>query len=135
MNHNYFEFADYFFTKLTGTAMGAAFSPTIANIFMSVFFRKFLYTIDEHPLLLTRYIDDIFLIWPKELNLTKFTQALNSITFTTTSSNNSINFLDLTIYKGNSFTNIKILDIKTFQKPNNLYQYLHLTSNHLKNNI
>ena len=43
MNHNYFKFADFIFHQTTGTAMGAAFSPTIhvANIFMSVFFRKF----------------------------------------------------------------------------------------------
>lgn len=136
MNHNYFEFADFTFHQTTGTAMGAAFSPTIANIFMSVFFRRVLNTVYEHPLLLTRYIDDIFLIWPKQLDFTKFTQTLKNfhpnITFTITSSENSIDFLDLTIYKGDSFKKTKILDSKTFQKPNNLYQYLHFTSNHLK---
>ena len=35
VNHNYFEFATLIFQQITGTAMGTAFSPTIANIFMS----------------------------------------------------------------------------------------------------
>lgn len=36
VNYNYFEFSSFIFQHTTGTAMGAAFSPTIANIFMSV---------------------------------------------------------------------------------------------------
>ena len=78
MNHNYFEFADFIFHQTTGTAIGPAFSPTISQHIHVCLLQKVFYTIDKHPLLLTRYIDDIFLIWPKELNLTKFTQAPNS---------------------------------------------------------
>ncbi len=43
--------------------MGAPFSPAIANIFMSVFFRNFLSKQTKHPVFLKRYIDDIFIIW------------------------------------------------------------------------
>ncbi len=90
----------------------------------------------EHPILITRDIDDIFLIWPKKYNLNNFISAINqfhpNIKFTTESSDTSINFLDLTIFKGTQFTNHQLLDIKTFQKPRNLYQYLHFTSNHPK---
>ena len=41
-------------------------------------------------------------------------------------------FLDLTIYKSPGFAFTNILDTKTFQKPHNLYQYLHYTSSHQK---
>lgn len=34
INYNYFTFADLVFQQIDGTAMGAAFSPTIANIFL-----------------------------------------------------------------------------------------------------
>lgn len=101
--------------------MGAAFSPTVANIYMSILLKNFLHTTNPKPLLLKRYIDDIFLIWPPEnQDFTTFVQFLNSyhpnIKFTATSSSTSINFLDLTMYKGQLLTINDLLDIKTFQK-------------------
>ena len=115
-----------------GTAMGAAFSPTIANIFMSVFFRKFLQTQKSKPLVLKRYIDDIFIIWTESLE--KFLSELNkvhpSVHFTQQHCSTSIDFLDITIFKGTGFEYINLLDIKTYQKQNNLYQYLHYSSEH-----
>ena len=44
INHNYFTFGRHIFQQVKGTAMGAAFSPTIANIFMSSVLRSFLHT-------------------------------------------------------------------------------------------
>ena len=58
ITNNFFTFASYVFQQTEGTAMGAAFSPTIANIFMSVFICKFLQTQKTKPLVLKRYIDD-----------------------------------------------------------------------------
>ena len=63
MSCNYFELGPLIFQQVKGTAMGAAFSPTVANIFLSVIFRRFLSKQHLKPLLLKRYIDDIFLIW------------------------------------------------------------------------
>ena len=63
VNNNYFEFASLVFQQIHGMAMGSACSPTVANIYMSVTLRKFLRTQSNKPLLLTRYIDDIFMIW------------------------------------------------------------------------
>ena len=36
INFNYFEFATFIFQQSHGTAMGTAFSPTVANIFIYV---------------------------------------------------------------------------------------------------
>lgn len=115
--------------------MGAAFSPTIANIFMSTIMRDFLKTQRTKPLMITRYIDDIFMIWTDTTdNLKHFLTNLNSfhasLNFTYEFSTTTINFLDLTIYKGSQFYFTNILDTKTFQKQQNLYQYLHFTSTH-----
>ena len=59
MNNNYFTFADFTFQQIQGTAMGAAFSPTVANIYMSTILDRFLKTQKTQPLLLKQYIDDI----------------------------------------------------------------------------
>ena len=135
INYNYFSFAHLFFQQIKGTSMGASFSPTIANIFMSHILRGFLNQQKIKPTILTRYIDDIFLIWPDTLeNLTTFLRDLNSfhpsLHFTFKHSSSTIDFLDLTIYKGDQFHFSNILDTKTFQKPLNLFQYLHFNSEH-----
>lgn len=109
INYNYFEFGIFTFQQTNGTAMGVAFSPTIANIYMSVTLRNFLQTQPHKPQLLKRYIDDITMIWNNtEEELLQFLTALNtfhpSLHFTYTYSYNSIDFLDLTIYKGPNFS-------------------------------
>ena len=78
INYNYFEYGTSTFQQIHGTAMGAAFSPIIANIYMSVTLQKILLTQQKKPLLLKRYIDDVFLIWTdtKEA-LENFLTALN----------------------------------------------------------
>ena len=53
-----------------------------------------------------------------------------NLRFTCTVSKSSVNFLDLTIYKGPDFHQTHRLDLKTFQKPQDLYQYLDFTSAH-----
>ena len=44
-----------------------------------------------------------------------------------------MDFLDQTIYKGPEFHRTLSLDLKTYQKPQNLYQYLEYSSAHPKN--
>ena len=55
VNYDYFEFAGLVFQETHGTAMGAAFSPIIANIFLSVILKQFLESQLHQPLLLVRY--------------------------------------------------------------------------------
>ena len=137
INHNYFDFASLIFQQVKGTAMGAAYSPTVANIYMSVIIRRFLRTQRTKPLLMVRYIDDIFMIWTdSETELKEFLIDINqfnpALKYTHQYSPSTVDFLDLTIYKGPSFLITNILDTKTYQKPHNLYQYLHYSSSHQK---
>ena len=57
----------------------------------------------------------------------------SNLKFTHQQSTSTIDFLDITIYKGPLFPFSNILDVKTFQKQLNLFQYLHFSSNHPKN--
>ena len=102
INYNYFNFAGLTFQQTRGTAMRAAFSPTIANIFLSVTLKKFMQTQHTTPISLARYIDDIFMVWPGDQDLHQFMNALNSfhptLHFTYEYSVLSINYLDVTFY-------------------------------------
>lgn len=129
ISNNFFTFATYVFQQTKGTAMGATFSPTIANIFMSVFIRMFLQTQKTKPLVLKRYIDDIFIVWTKSSEeLAKFLADLNkfhpSIHFTHQHSSTSIDFLDITIFKGTGFDYTNLLDIKSRITSTNIFTTL-----------
>ena len=140
INYNYFEFGTLAYQQVSGTAMGAAFSHTIASIYMSVIMHNFLATQEHKPLLLKRYIDDIIIIWTHNKDLLEnFLTTLNnfhrSLHFTFTYSQISTDFLELTIYKGPHFPYTNILDAKTYQKEQNLYQYLHFDSQHPRSQL
>lgn len=136
MLNNIFEFGEFTFLQNTGIAMGAAFAPTIANIFISVLLNNLLNHLDTKPLLVARYIDDIFCIWPKRHTISTFVSKINqihpNIKLTAEISNTNVNFLDITIFKGQLFREKRLLDIRTYQKPRNLFQYLHFNSSHPK---
>lgn len=131
LHNNFFSFADCIFHQTIGIPMGASFSPTAANIFMSVFFRSFFQVNNFTPLLFKRYIDDVFMIWHDTQSLSSFVTKLNkfhpNIKFTVVESKSCVNFLDLKISVDDG-----TLKIQTFEKPNNLHQYLHYSSFHHK---
>lgn len=135
MKNNFFEFAEFHFHQTTGIPMGSAFSPTIANIFVSVLLKRFLTLSSTKPHLLMRYVDDILMLWPKNQNLSEFINNLNkahqNIKFTSESSVSSINFLDVCISLEKDESTTKAC-FTTFQKANSLYQYLQYSSAHPK---
>ena len=113
--------------------MGAPFSPTVANIFMSVFFRRLTILTSTQPLLLKRYIDDIFFIWADSKdNLERFLTTCNTfhqcISFTASTSTQSVDFLDVTVSLQQTGNGEWSFTCQTYQKPLNLYQYVHATS-------
>ena len=117
--------------------MGTKMAPSYANIFMAELEEQLLGNYPIKPLLWKRYIDDILCIWPESPSgLDHFIQYLNqshpTIKFTYESSTQSVNFLDLTIYKGHRHTASLILDLKPFFKATNKFQYLEYSSAHPK---
>ena len=128
-----FKFNNKFYEQISGTTMGTKCAPSYAIIFLGKLEKDFLLTSDLRPILWWRYIDDIFMIWPhssEELN--SFLEALNSchptIKFTSTISETSVNFLDVTVIKDQNGH----LHTDLYTKPTDAHLYLHYTSFHPK---
>ena len=117
--------------------MGTKMAPSYANLFMDSIESRFLEDEPIQPALWRRYIDDIFCVWTDSReSLEDFLHRLNSchptIHFTWTISSEGVDFLDTRIYKGSRFQQTGTLDIQTFFKPTNTFQYLHFSSSHPK---
>ena len=57
----------------------------------------------------------------------------NNLNFTHVGSSNSVDFLDITIFKGQQFQDKGLFDVSPFQKPMNKYLYIPLFSHHCAN--
>lgn len=137
LENNYFEFDGKFYKQIIGASMGAIPSPEICDIRM--------YQITQHIvtqfrhankiLFHGRYRDDGFIIFNGTTEeIEDFFQIGNHchkhLQFTFEVSPSSVNFLDTTVYKGPRFHTFNKLDIKSFIKPTNNFQYLHRQSAH-----
>ena len=135
LKENVFTFGNKTYKQIQGTAMGTKMAPSYANTFMNKIEQDFLEKQPIQPLVWKRYIDDIFAIWTDtRQTLDTFIQELNqhhpTLNYTHEISSTSIDFLDVTIHKGNQFTRTSHLDVKTFFKKTNTFQYLHYKSAH-----
>ena len=118
--------------------MGTKMAPAYANIFMANLEEKLLEGYTTDPYMWKRYIDDVFCVWPgTPQSLETFMDYLNrahpTIKFTYECSSTSIDYLDLTIYKGERYETTGKLDIKPFFKHTNKFQYLAFSSAHPPN--
>ena len=105
---NIFIFNGDLYKQIDGVAMGSPLGPTLANIFLCYHENKWLTDCPQEfkPLLYRRYVDDLFLLFDNEHQANSFLNYLNNkhhkIEFTFESeTNNSLNFLDISIYKHN----------------------------------
>jgi hypothetical protein len=130
MTNNYFEFNDKFYLQLTGTSMGTRMAPPLAQLFMTELESNFFSTCSKLPYFICRYMDDYFYIWiGTEDELKCFLGSFNdfhpTIKLTYSFSQNSVNFLDITIAQNNGR-----LKTSLFHKPTDAPQYLHFKSAH-----
>ena len=132
---NVYSFDNSIYQQIQGTAMGTRMAPSYANLFMDRLERAFLAQEPTLPLVWKRYIDDILCIWTgSRSQLDGFLDRLNkvhpSIKFTWSISDTQVQFLALNIHKGERFSQTNLLDLKTYFKPINTFQYLHFASSH-----
>ena len=62
LTNNHLEFNGEFYHQLSGTAMGTRLAPSYANLFMTKFEDKYVYTYPLQPQLWKRFIGDILVI-------------------------------------------------------------------------
>jgi hypothetical protein len=135
LENNDFLFNNQWYLQISGTAMGKKFAPNYANIFMAKWEKEALEKCPKQPACYYRYLDDIFIIWPhSKAEFNEFFQILNShhdsINLKATINENEVNFLDVTVFKGNKFKQEGTLDTRVYFKPTDSRQLLHKKSYH-----
>lgn len=137
LENNDFIFNGEWFLQTYGTAMGRKFAPNYANLFMAQWEKEALLKSLLQPECYFRFLDDIFIVWPhSEKDFWSFFNLLNShhptIKLKATIHNQSVDFLDVTVFKGKNFKTKRTLDTKVYFKPTDSHQLLHKNSFHPK---
>lgn len=143
LQNNYMSFGNTVWVQLCGTAMGTPLAVSFANIYLamlekdmfSMYYLVYPKTLEDSILLFVRFIDDILCVTQHRDHCNTVIDFLNSmhknIRLTHTISNTTVDFLDLTIYKGSLFSShSKLFDVKPYQKPMNAYLYIPPFSHH-----
>lgn len=135
LKRNDFEFDGQFYLQIKGTAMGKRFAPAYANIFMAIWEEEVFLKCPKKPLYYFRYLDDVWGIWEgTEAEFLDFVGVLNShdlsIQMEAEIQEQSIDFLDTTVYKAEDFESTRSLDIKVFFKKTDLHALLAMSSFH-----
>lgn len=144
LNNNEFLFQDKVFKQCKGTSMGASFAPEYACLFLGLWEEEFIHNPQKNVFFdnikfYCRYIDDIYLHFSgNETELQSFHEFLNStkenIRLNMEYSKTKIDFLDLTIYKGDEDSLHTTLFCKQTDR-NSLLHYHSFHPPHQKKNI
>jgi 6-pyruvoyl-tetrahydropterin synthase len=126
LENNFFTYKNFFFKQIKGIAMGSICGPSIANIFVYIYEKKWLFI--HKPLIYYRYIDDLFLVI-KCLSLIDTLKTAFGKLELTIETNKIVKFLDLEICIDELTSN---LDFSMYFKPTNTFSYLLTMSNHPK---
>ena len=134
LKNNTFRFDGLHYKQSIGLAMGSPASCSIATIALHPLENLFLQTA-QHVICFFRFLDDIIMLSSATREtIIKQIAHLNTLhptlKFTADISDSSINFLDITIYKGPNFKNTGRLSTKIFTKPCDTFQYIMPTSIH-----
>jgi len=140
--NNYICFGSTMWVQIRGTAMGTPLAVVFANIYLamlertmfSLYYCKYPLAPANSILLYVRFIDDICSVLCSNDHASTLLLLLNNmhanIRLTHVVSEESVEFLDLTVYKGDLFSTTSVFDLKTYQKPMNAYLYIPLFSYH-----
>ena len=97
-----FSYNGKLYRQIDGVTMGNPVGPTLANFFLAHIENQiFSKTDPSHPKLYLLYVDDIFVVFPRETNFMKFLNILNSqhknLQFMYELGNSTLAFLDTNI--------------------------------------
>ncbi|XP_047665625.1 uncharacterized protein LOC113646099 isoform X1 [Tachysurus fulvidraco] len=135
LTRNDFEFDKQCYLQIQGTAMGKMFAPSYANIYMAYWERTLQSKFTERPALYFRYLDDLFGVWshgPESFD--RYVALANShhgtIRLKAHVHNDSVDFLDTTVFFSPMSENKKTLLTKVYFKPTDTHCLLHKHSFH-----
>src|ERR1700761_3534460 len=123
VEHSYFTFNNNLFKQKDGMAMGSPLGPIFANIFLAHNESSWLANAPVTPFLYKRYVDDTLLLVPTDSDVNQLLDHMNSqhpnIRFTLeTETNDSLNFLGLTINRKHDLANnVYSFETKVYRKP------------------
>lgn len=131
LKNNDFVFDGEFYLQICGTAMGKSYAPGLADLYMEDFDDGAIDGYNVKPLLFNRFLDDIFFIWTGTLQqLREYEIYLNNlitgIKVTLNQSQESIDFLDTTVYVADN----NVLLTRVHFKETDTHQLLHKMSFH-----
>ena len=115
-----FLFNDVYYKQVDGVAMGSPLGPTLANLFLVYYERKWLEKcpLQFRPKYYRRYVDDIFLMFESRDHVKKFLKYMNSrhpnIQFSCEEEYNKISFLDISVTRLNNKLTTSLYRKKTF---------------------
>uniref|UniRef100_A0A0F8CGT9 Reverse transcriptase domain-containing protein n=1 Tax=Larimichthys crocea TaxID=215358 RepID=A0A0F8CGT9_LARCR len=137
LNNNDFQFNNQNYLQIHGTAMGQRFAPSYANIYMSEWEREALAKCTHKPIIYLRFLDDIFGIWPHNINqFDTFIKTLNdhhpAIKLKHTIDSTQVHFLDTTVFFQPSTGKHTNLLTKVYFKTTDTHALLHKNSYHPK---
>lgn len=135
LTRNDFFFNDRFYLQVKGTAMGKRFAPSCANIFMAEWEEQVMHKVTYKPDIWFRYLDDVYFHWQHNLErLEQLFKLLNNdhpcVSLKYETSLQSVDFLDVTVYKGDRVRTQGKLETKLYRKPTDTMELLHTDSYH-----
>ena len=135
LDFNEFSFNSQSYKQICGVAMGNSASPSLANLTFAGIEQKVIQASPLKPLLMLRYLDDIMIIWPHDLeSLQGFTDLFNtqvpSISLTMTAHLDHATFLDVEVSKDTGWQKTGLLDTRVHFKPQNSLSLIHGLSAH-----
>ena len=136
LRYNMFKVNGKYYQQLIGTAMGTPVAVTFAVIYMYILERDLVDKYKKKGMLYKylRYIDDMLAAFASKKAAKAFWTEFNALAPTINATGDvatdSVDFLDLTIYKADRFNTDHRLDFKLFQKKLNAWQYIPYSSFH-----
>ena len=122
--NNYFMFKNTYYLQKTGCPMGCICGPTIANLFLYILERKWLYI--HKPIVYYRFIDDIFMVLKNVINFEEFESTFIDLKLSMITGD-VVNFLDMNISYNQIINKLKY---SLYTKETNTFSYLLPISNH-----
>lgn len=105
LSHNGFRFGNQWYAQIVGTVMGTPVVPTFANLFLTAWEEKYIYSTNNPFIQYFKFIEDVLIVWSgSEVQFGEFLEYINenrlNMEFTSYYVNREVQFLDVQLSIG-----------------------------------